>query len=69
MRTLICSQLQEIPSVVIELSHQIIKEIIDKHILETGIPPHVKGLWRAVESFQRSSRIWQFWARMMFASG
>ena len=51
--TLICSQAPEFPRAYIYPSQDIIKEIIEKQILYTDIPPHDKGQMWAVEYFQR----------------
>jgi hypothetical protein len=40
---LICSQMLEFPRAVIDLSQDIIKEMIDMHILFSDIPRHPKG--------------------------
>ena len=50
---LICSQMQKFPRAHIDPSQDIIKKIIDKHILFTDIPPHDKGQMWAVEYLQR----------------
>ena len=50
---LICSQAQEFPRAYINPSQDIIKKVIDKHILYTDIPPHEAGQMWVVEYFQR----------------
>ena len=50
---LICSQMQKFPRAHIDPSEDIIKKIMDKHILFTDIPPHDKGQMWAVEYLQR----------------
>ena len=50
---LICSQAQQFSRADIHLSQDIIKNVIDKHLLFTDIPPHYKGQMWVVEYFQR----------------
>ncbi len=50
---LVCEQMQEFPLALIDPSQDIIKEIIDRHLLFSDIPPHPKGLMWVVEIYQR----------------
>ena len=50
---LICSQMQKFPRAHIDPSQDVIKKIIDKHILFTDKPPHDKGQMWVVKYLQR----------------
>ncbi len=50
---LICAQMRKFPKALIDPSQDIIKEIIDRHLLFSDIPLHPKGQMWAVELYQR----------------
>ncbi len=50
---LICAQMQELAKALVDHSQDIIKEIIDRHLLFSDIPQHPKGQMWAFELYQR----------------